>query len=134
MIRRPPRSTRTDTPFPYTTLFRSAIAALEADTFLAADIAEARDIDAPRTPAIFDIFGHPGDIARDADAEDMVHHIAAQCHAGVEVALGRSGDARIHQYLRRGHRRGAEEDEARGAQLRLAGLLLDHANARERAG
>src|SRR3546814_2893884 len=26
MIRRPPRSTRTDTPFPYTTLFRSEIA------------------------------------------------------------------------------------------------------------
>src|SRR3546814_20702414 len=26
MIRRPPRSTRTDTPFPYTTLFRSASA------------------------------------------------------------------------------------------------------------
>src|SRR3546814_4614189 len=26
MIRRPPRSTRTDTPFPYTTLFRSAAA------------------------------------------------------------------------------------------------------------
>src|SRR3546814_15296907 len=25
MIRRPPRSTRTDTPFPYTTLFRSSI-------------------------------------------------------------------------------------------------------------
>src|SRR3546814_6699617 len=69
-----------------------AIAALEADTFLAADIAEARDIDAPRTPAIFDIFGHPGDIARDADAEDMVHHIAAQCPAGVEVALGRRSE------------------------------------------
>src|SRR3546814_12192052 len=30
MIRRPPRSTRTDTLFPYTTLFRSA---LEADFF-----------------------------------------------------------------------------------------------------
>src|SRR3546814_9850615 len=28
MIRRPPRSTRTDTLFPYTTLFRSTIAAL----------------------------------------------------------------------------------------------------------
>src|SRR3546814_1221763 len=27
MIRRPPRSTRTDPPFPYTTLFRSALAA-----------------------------------------------------------------------------------------------------------
>src|SRR3546814_1120485 len=29
MIRRPPRSTRTDTLFPYTTLFRSVAAALE---------------------------------------------------------------------------------------------------------
>src|SRR3546814_12818771 len=32
MIRRPPRSTRTDTLFPYTTLFRSAAAALEVRT------------------------------------------------------------------------------------------------------
>src|SRR3546814_7571010 len=31
MIRRPPRSTRTDTLFPYTTLFRSAAAAIEDD-------------------------------------------------------------------------------------------------------
>src|SRR3546814_20198352 len=31
MIRRPPRSTRTDTLFPYTTLFRSARAALKID-------------------------------------------------------------------------------------------------------
>src|SRR3546814_8521304 len=29
MIRRPPRSTRTDTLFPYTTLFRSALAIIE---------------------------------------------------------------------------------------------------------
>src|SRR3546814_3666638 len=29
MIRRPPRSTRTDTLFPYTTLFRSAVEAVE---------------------------------------------------------------------------------------------------------
>src|SRR3546814_5352524 len=32
MIRRPPRSTRTDTLFPYTTLFRSQLAVLEDDT------------------------------------------------------------------------------------------------------
>src|SRR3546814_11391994 len=32
MIRRPPRSTRTDTLFPYTTLFRSFAHALEAET------------------------------------------------------------------------------------------------------
>src|SRR3546814_15965309 len=31
MIRRPPRSTRTDTLFPYTTLFRSAIAGAHED-------------------------------------------------------------------------------------------------------
>src|SRR3546814_8353581 len=31
MIRRPPRSTRTDTLLPYTTLFRSAVADLHAD-------------------------------------------------------------------------------------------------------
>src|SRR3546814_9028253 len=31
MIRRPPRSTRTDTLFPYTTLFRSRVAASYAD-------------------------------------------------------------------------------------------------------
>src|SRR3546814_9218921 len=30
MIRRPPRSTRTDTLFPYTTLFRSAVIAVES--------------------------------------------------------------------------------------------------------
>src|SRR3546814_13651862 len=34
MIRRPPRSTRTDTLFPYTTLFRSARARTEGDPYL----------------------------------------------------------------------------------------------------
>src|SRR3546814_1396947 len=37
MIRRPPRSTRTDTLFPYTTLFRSAYALLHRATVLAFD-------------------------------------------------------------------------------------------------
>src|SRR3546814_4791715 len=36
MIRRPPRSTRTDTLFPYTTLFRSFFAAFLAGRFFAA--------------------------------------------------------------------------------------------------
>src|SRR3546814_1035602 len=35
MIRRPPRSTRTDTLFPYTTLFRSAIVCFECDDLCA---------------------------------------------------------------------------------------------------
>src|SRR3546814_5732079 len=32
MIRRPPRSTRTDTLFPYTTLFRSSVTSVEVST------------------------------------------------------------------------------------------------------
>src|SRR3546814_16957355 len=40
MIRRPPRSTRTDTLFPYTTLFRSIIASSQVKDFLGLSIAE----------------------------------------------------------------------------------------------
>src|SRR3546814_9545498 len=40
MIRRPPRSTRTDTLFPYTTLFRSKVPALEiGDVILTENVA-----------------------------------------------------------------------------------------------
>src|SRR3546814_15869040 len=38
MIRRPPRSTRTDTLFPYTTLFRSAYRQLNRDVLEASNI------------------------------------------------------------------------------------------------
>src|SRR3546814_6666732 len=37
MIRRPPRSTRTDTLFPYTTLFRSGAAAAQMDSVVGTD-------------------------------------------------------------------------------------------------
>src|SRR3546814_19347619 len=40
MIRRPPRSTRTDTLFPYTTLFRSAASVSDASTWFAYVTAE----------------------------------------------------------------------------------------------
>src|SRR3546814_8755414 len=43
MIRRPPRSTRTDTLFPYTTLFRSPQARRSLGNFVA-DVARWRDI------------------------------------------------------------------------------------------
>src|SRR3546814_3544531 len=43
MIRRPPRSTRTDTLFPYTTLFRSLIAEMEADPYHRAMMAEVEE-------------------------------------------------------------------------------------------
>src|SRR3546814_7639677 len=40
MIRRPPRSTRTDTLFPYTTLFRSARAIVDGHIILSRQLAE----------------------------------------------------------------------------------------------
>src|SRR3546814_14604446 len=43
MIRRPPRSTRTDTLFPYTTLFRSPWAHVTADVLISERPAEAED-------------------------------------------------------------------------------------------
>src|SRR3546814_15754596 len=42
MIRRPPRSTRTDTLFPYTTLFRSKLLLVAVAAFLEAETSEAR--------------------------------------------------------------------------------------------
>src|SRR3546814_3875087 len=63
MIRRPPRSTRTDPPFPYTTLFRSSGIGQE----LAAKAAPARD-DA-RSPPLDRI--HPPAIHRQTDAVDV---------------------------------------------------------------
>src|SRR3546814_13982517 len=62
MIRRPPRSTRTDTRFPYTTLFRSHAA-------VPAPVTEAHAEAAPPPPApIPSLLRHP-DFARRADQE-----------------------------------------------------------------
>src|SRR3546814_10275282 len=68
MIRRPPRSTRTDTLFPYTTLFRSV--AVIGNGNVALDVARIL----AKTPQEFggsDIVAH----ARDALAASAVRHI-----------------------------------------------------------
>src|SRR3546814_12373766 len=51
MIRRPPRSTRTDTLFPYTTLFRSLGALLDAAS---AALRELPNVRLPRVPRMAD--------------------------------------------------------------------------------
>src|SRR3546814_18368199 len=73
MIRRPPRSTRTDTLFPYTTLFRSAVGHGDAGHHL---IAFGRD----QQP-----FGRAREIARARVAELA----AGQLHLEIAVAVER---------------------------------------------
>src|SRR3546814_5485053 len=63
MIRRPPRSTRTDTLFPYTTLFRSEVgcAAVQQDVRLASHDAggRARDVEQHRVETVAGRFVPP---------------------------------------------------------------------------
>src|SRR3546814_19739863 len=70
MIRRPPRSTRTDTLFPYTTLFRSYSSPASIFSF---SVRIGLSVSAPRhaaLPAIVDAVGEPrrGQLARDLGA------------------------------------------------------------------
>src|SRR3546814_20769712 len=72
MIRRPPRSTRTDTLFPYTTLFRSEIILLEiVDPVIGTHHPREVEADAVRAFRIEreDAFGKGGDDARAIDAQ-----------------------------------------------------------------
>src|SRR3546814_3704924 len=68
MIRRPPRSTRTDTLFPYTTLFRSATTRIAFDSFASTAVAVAKTlvhapIEAAQLPALGELAGHTaGDV------------------------------------------------------------------------
>src|SRR3546814_18365901 len=65
MIRRPPRSTRTDTLFPYTTLFRSII---------------------------YDLGGGTLDVAI---ADGLDGRVSLQAHGGIEMCGGRDWDRAI---------------------------------------
>src|SRR3546814_6453175 len=79
MIRRPPRSTRTDTLFPYTTLFRSD------DVVTAADDA----------------------VALAAFAAVAAQHVVAGPGEDVEVAVVAAGPGRLGRVVGPGHRAGA---------------------------
>src|SRR3546814_15122028 len=50
MIRRPPRSTRTDTLFPYTTLFRSLAGLGDGERYLVIEREARRQIELPAVP------------------------------------------------------------------------------------
>src|SRR3546814_8242041 len=87
MIRRPPRSTRTDTLFPYTTLFRSPLAAPSAPgkravrdrVQVALGIArEAEGLQQRRRRAAQHLLGH-----QLADADPLVAVVRIRDHVGV---------------------------------------------------
>src|SRR3546814_13672945 len=120
MIRRPPRSTRTDTRFPYTTLFRSE-----------AGLAEERGLL---------IAGHPRD--RDPSGQTTALHGLAEPPAR-RAHLGQGGGGHteeVDQLLRPSQRSDVEEHRAAGVgglrgedpTIGAAGQELGRASCRER--
>src|SRR3546814_14512352 len=71
MIRRPPRSTRTDTLFPYTTLFRSLFLAYAVDA----------------TEALFDAVGVPGEVVVDHQVRSEEHTSELQSLMRISYAV-----------------------------------------------
>src|SRR3546814_19031490 len=106
MIRRPPRSTRTDTLFPYTTLFRSAAVGVVDDVRHAVVVADhhhhdARDVDqvADLQPGcrlhalVAAVAGVEGEaVQRRADA--LRTGVSRPLHADTAVDLGYAAAAR----------------------------------------
>src|SRR3546814_10809483 len=84
MLRRPPRSTRTDTLFPYTTLFRSdarqAGCAARVDLYLAAW-------------GVGDAVLQPVGVGDKADLDENALQLAIMFRAAVAVLVAEAGDA-----------------------------------------
>src|SRR3546814_16485546 len=93
MIRRPPRSTRTDTLFPYTTLFRSPALALEHGAALVGDEPAAMagniEVDQPGTVELAEDRAPGMGIAVLADAESR-QPVMLQPQDGVGGKIGRA--------------------------------------------
>src|SRR3546814_8289740 len=98
MIRRPPRSTRTDTLFPYTTLFRSEVAALaagqihgvEVEVLVAAVVAQVQQGVGPVRPEVVADAARlvVGDRTRAGD-------VVGWCDPDVEHAVDRRDPAQV---------------------------------------
>src|SRR3546814_11237651 len=86
MIRRPPRSTRTDTLFPYTTLFRSAVALGNGgEHTLVGDLAVGRQVE-----GVDRALGGVAVVQRavvGAERRHVGHHVAAVHALPVEVGI-----------------------------------------------
>src|SRR3546814_1873004 len=90
MIRRPPRSTRTDTLFPYTTLFRSFLrAGAMIVEMCRRHYEEDDDRVLPRTIASFEAFENAMslDIAMGGSTNTVLHLLAAAHEAEVDFTM-----------------------------------------------
>src|SRR3546814_1946416 len=97
MIRRPPRSTRTDTLFPYTTLFRSGFLAEAAvDAFGHVDV-----VARGTARAVIARFGLDGDRLRRADCLAQLAGDAALFAVGVAAQRMLAAEARAERTLDR---------------------------------
>src|SRR3546814_12806669 len=95
MIRRPPRSTRTDTLFPYTTLFRSRLMAYDETLEIVPDILEWLEVEDGRSFTLKLREGHRWSDGHPLTAEDFRYFwedVATNEElfpVGPEVPLGR---------------------------------------------
>src|SRR3546814_18265935 len=120
IIRRPPRSTRTDTLFPYTTLFRSVVAGIDAGAAGDALVLQAvADVDADRA----DLHAHG---AVDAVAQFLERELRQRLRfgAGVEGDLASGLDPRLRGA---GMPAGAEHVIVGGAHVEQDARTLAHA-------
>src|SRR3546814_20018684 len=96
MIRRPPRSTRTDTLFPYTTLFRSGVVQPAGSFFAYPGASELITLDADETPRFWVTFDTEEDFDWDAPFARTGYRLAsvpalAHCQGSFERAdIGRA--------------------------------------------
>src|SRR3546814_14481927 len=84
MIRRPPRSTRTDTLFPYTTLFRSWEVIPEGDRMEAIPLQKSQDNGLEKHTTNFI------DVVRSRKLEDLNAPITAGAHIAIFSQIGRA--------------------------------------------
>src|SRR3546814_12205250 len=111
MIRRPPRSTRTDTLFPYTTLFRSALpflleglAAARAVAVAAFHVeAVAQALCHRRADEGVDVAAEPADPLTEARGDELLAfrgHEEDGLEAGVEAGVNRRLQVLVHAFGR----------------------------------
>src|SRR3546814_11966737 len=87
MIRRPPRSTRTDTLFPYTTLFRSYYANAHKEMCVAVQTETIEAVE--NIPAIAKVNGVDGIFIGPSDLAASMGHIGNPTHKEVQAAIRR---------------------------------------------